>query len=442
MRIDAIRTRNVLSRQLSRRTLLAGAGMTSLAAVLSACGGDEEVEGGSGTTTLTWWHIQDFDPLLSRWEEVVNEFHEEHANIRLDVTPLNNDVFKSELTTAMQGDEPPDMFQSWGGGVLAQFAEAGLVQDITDGVEPILGNFHEHALAPYTIDDRIYGLPFNMGMVGIWYNQTLFEQAGITEPPTTWNQFLEVVQQLKAANITPIALGGEPLWPGHYWWTYLAMRVAGVEGLQAAAEERSLEAPEFVQAGELLQELTALEPFQPGFLSASYDQEDGQAALVGTGQAAMELMGHWAPNVQVDASGTEGLGEALGFFPFPEVEGGAGAVTEVLGGGDGIAVGRDAEEGVFEFLNFMFEVERYRGTVETGAPLSVMPETDDAVEDPRLHLVLEQLGQQTAFQLYVDQDFPPAVGQEINASTGALIAGEKDPEAVVRDVTAVWQREQ
>jgi raffinose/stachyose/melibiose transport system substrate-binding protein len=447
-----MRTDAIIRSTLTRRSLLAATGLTGLSAALAACSADDDLgtddEGGNGeaaaaTGTLSWWHIQDFDPLLTRWTEVVEEYQESQSNVTLDVTPYNNDIFKPELDTAMQGDTPPDMFQSWGGGFLQAFADAGLVQPLPESAQGILGNFHEHALTPYTLEDgQVYGLPFNMGMVGIWYNQALFDQAGISAPPATWAEFLEAVQALKGAGITPIALGGQSLWPGHYWWTYLAMRTAGVDGVQAAAENQSIDAPEFVRAGELLQELIALEPFQPGFLSAEYDTEDGQAALVATGQAAMELMGHWAPVVQADSSGTDGLGDDLAFMPFPAVDEGPGTVTENLGGGDGIAFGRDADpEALADFLNFFFEPERYSEAVATGGALSVMPEADDAVESPHQQLVLEELANQTEFQLYLDQDFPAAVGDEVNAQAGALFAGETDPQGFVDSVTQVWQRQ-
>ena len=56
--------------------------------------------------------------------------------------------------------------------------------------------------------------------------------------------------------------------------------------------------------------------------------DDAEAAAVGNGKAAMELMGQWAPSVQMDQSADKkGLGEDLGWFPFPTVAGGAGAAN-------------------------------------------------------------------------------------------------------------------
>src|SRR5204862_4515291 len=136
-------------------------------------------------------------------------------------------------------------------------------------------------------------------------------------PPKTWTEFLATVQKLKDAKVTPISLAGQDKWPGHYYWAYLAMRVAGVDALRQAAVDKNFDKPEFVQAGARLKELVDLKPFQNGFLAAQYGTPDGQAATMGNGAAAIELMGQWAPAVEESSSAsTKGLGDKLGFFPF------------------------------------------------------------------------------------------------------------------------------
>ena len=67
----------------------------------------------------------------------------------------------------------------------------------------------------------------------------------------------------------------------------------------------------------------------------------------------MELMGQWAPSVQRDQSADkQGLGDKLGWFAFPVVTGGAGAATDGVGGGNGIAVGKNAPPEAIDFLKF------------------------------------------------------------------------------------------
>ncbi|ROO61961.1 raffinose/stachyose/melibiose transport system substrate-binding protein [Micromonospora sp. Llam0] len=421
---------------LSRRTLLSLAGLGAGAVALGGCG-----DSGSDSAGIEWWHIQNTDPMLPVWAAFAEEFQAQNEGVGITITPLENEAFKARLTTVTQAGDPPDIYHTWGGGVLRQQVEAGLCQDITDAVAPWRDILQPASTLPYEIDGRLYGVPFDIGMVGFWYNKALFADAGITAPPQTWAEYLEVVGRLKSAGITPIALAGGEKWPGHYYWAYLAMRIGGIEALSQAAEDDNFTTPAFIGAGERLAELVALEPFQEGFLGASYGQPDGQAAAMGNGDAAMELMGQWAPAVQEEASGVEGgLGTDLGFFPFPAVDGGQGSASDAFGGGGGFAIGRDASPDAIRFLEFISQVDKQRRAVATGAFLPVTIGAEDAIEDPNLAAVAETLANASNFQLYLDQAYAPAVGQEVNDRVAELIAGQMTPEQVAEAVTVVAQR--
>jgi raffinose/stachyose/melibiose transport system substrate-binding protein len=424
------------------RRLLALCAASAL--LLAACGGNG-ADSSSGEQTIDWWHIQSDQPMRGVWAKLAKEFEASHPGVKIKITPLQNEPFKAKVTTAGQSGNPPDLFQSWGGGVMKQQIDAGLVQDITNDVQDLSGNISPGALSPYQLDGRTYGIPFTSGMVGFWYNKALFDKAGITEPPATWAEFLDVVEKLKAAGITPIGLGEKEKWPGHFYWTYLAMRQVGKAGLDAAIKDGSFDSPGFVQAGDNLKALVDLEPFQKGFLGAAYAEgPESEAALMGNAKVAMELMGQWGPGTQTGASGRteeEGIGDDLGFFPFPAVDGGSGAPTEVLGGGDGFVVGKDAPPETLEFLKFLFDETNYRNVVKQGQFIPTLAGTEDTLVDKRLEPLLDTLSQSTEFQLYLDQAYPPAVGETINDSTAALFAGEMSPEDVAQAVATTAKNE-
>ena len=126
-------------------------------------------------------------------------------------------------------------------------------------------------------------MPFDLGMVGFWYNKELFAQAGIDAPPTTWDEFLDVVQRLKDAGITPIAVGGQDRWPAHFYLAYLILRIGGQEAIEEIAANRSFDHPAVIEAGNQLQRLVELEPFQEGFLASTWPGPDGEAGWIGTG---------------------------------------------------------------------------------------------------------------------------------------------------------------
>jgi raffinose/stachyose/melibiose transport system substrate-binding protein len=270
----------------------------------------------------------------------------------------------------------------------------------------------------------------------MFYNKALFAQAGLDPeaPPTTWDEFLAAVDTLKAAGITPISLGEGDKWPGHFWWVYLAIRLGGEEAfLKAYSREGSFADETFVQAGEYLNQLIEKNPFPEGFLAMTYGDQE---TVMGNGEAAMELMGQWSPDVQRSNSESgEGIGDDLGWFPFPVVEGGAGNPTDVLGGGDGFAVGVNAPDEAVEFLRFITSEENQRAMFAQGLVLPVVTNVDDLFADaPVAAAILNARNNAPYFQLYYDQFLPPSVGIAVNDAVETLFAGSASPEDVAQAI--------
>jgi raffinose/stachyose/melibiose transport system substrate-binding protein len=440
-----------------------------LALVLAACAGDgtaedvtttadEEVtettaEQAATTTaaeetpaeevSIDWWHIQNNDPGLTDWQNMADEFMAANPNVTINITVYENDPYGPALDAALNAGEVPDLFQSWGVGDLRDKVEAGLVQDVTDATADVIDQYSPAAIGLYQVDGRQYGIPFNIGVVGLWYNQDLFADAGLEAPSTTWDGLLQDVQTLKDAGVTPIAVGAGEQWPAHFWYSYLMVRIGGAEAMNQLAETNDFEVPHVIQAGEMVQQLVAAEPFQPGFLAANWDAPDGEAGLMANQQASMDLMGQWAPgtfrtHAGVDITAGEELPWSLGWAPFPAVEGGAGVESDVFGGGDGFAVGRDAPPEAVDFLEFITNADNQRTWAQnTGLPVNL--EAVDAVTDPNLQAVLEGVNNATFMQLYLDRFFTAEVGAEINEQTARLFAGDVTPEEAAAAITAVAQ---
>ncbi|MGV9407642.1 extracellular solute-binding protein [Streptomyces sp. NPDC003667] len=426
---------------LSRRGFLAASAAAGLGVTaLSGCGGDSDGGSSSGTTTIEWWNISTTQPTKTVWAGLAKKFEAQNPKVKVKIVQLENDAYKSKMTALTASGKLPDIFHTWGGGVLRQQVAAGLVEDLTDRTKPWAEGLLPVAGQPYLLDGKAYGIPFDIGMIGFWYNKALFKKAGISTPPTTWSGFLDTVRTLKSAGVTPIALAGKEKWPGMYYWAYLSMRTAGAEALQKAGDARDFTGADFVDAGRHLKELVALQPFQKGFLGAAYSTPTGQAATVGNGKAAMELMGQWAPVVEADSG--KGLGSDLGFFPFPAVEGGKGEITEVFGGGGGHALRKGAPQAAFDFLKFFASETTDRELVKKTGVLPVVPAAENALTNANLKAVQAQLKAATGFQLYLDQAYAPAVGQEVNDSVAALIAGSKSPEQVAQSITKTAKEEQ
>ncbi|HTX80185.1 MAG TPA: extracellular solute-binding protein [Longilinea sp.] len=388
--------------------------------------------------TITWWHISTKDPALSDWQKMADDYMAAHPNVKIEITVLENEAFKTKLTTVMQSGEVPDIFQSWGGGTLKEQVDAGLLQDITPALDADNGawrnTFAPSALAVYAQDGKNYGVPWDMGMVGFWYNKDLFAKAGIENTPTTWSEFLTDVQKLKAAGITPIALGEKDSWTGMHIWSYLATRIGGKDAFLAAANRTgSFTDPAFVQAGVELKKLIDLQPFQSGYLGASHDE---MQATFGNGKAAMELSGQWAPSVE-KANSADGVGvKNLGMFNFPAVEGGVGLATDVVGGGNGFAIGKNAPPEAIDFVKYLTSVDNQKIIAAHGTGTPPVKGADVALTDPNLLLVTQSVANATYFQLYYDQYMPSAMGGVINDAVQKLFAGTATPEQVAAEIEA------
>jgi len=393
--------------------------------------------------TIEWWHIQNTDPMMTVWADMANEFMEANPNVTINITVMENEAFKAALQTNLQAGEVPDLFQSWGGGGLREQVDAGLVQDITDLSSGFIGNLNEGAVGLYQVDGVQYGIPFNLGMVGFWYNKDLFAEAGIDAPPATWDEFLEDVQALKDAGITPIAVGAGDKWPAHFYYSYLMIREGGEAAMDQVTTDLNFNTPEFIEAGNQLQRLIDMEPFQPGFLAAPWDAPDGESGTIGTGAAAISLMGQWGPGAYANQSGigtpedpiADRLPAEFGWFPFPAVEGGAGAGTDGFGGGDGFAVGKDAPPEAVQFLEYITGLDQAIRVGETGTTLPVTKGSEVSITDPYQLAVLEGLSQASFVQLYLDQYFSPELGAAVNDAVATLFAGTATPEEVAEAIT-------
>lgn len=101
--------------------------MVLLTLFVSACGGTTTT-GSSQKVTINWWHINNTNPLKTDWQNLANQYMQTHKNVDIKITVIGTDQnYQQKLETAMQAGTPPDIFQSWGGGGMQQYAQAALL---------------------------------------------------------------------------------------------------------------------------------------------------------------------------------------------------------------------------------------------------------------------------------------------------------------------------
>jgi raffinose/stachyose/melibiose transport system substrate-binding protein len=429
------------------RSKTRGAALAALCAgamlVATACGSDDDSSDSGDATTITWWHNSNNEPGKGYYEKVAKDFEADHPGVKVEVTDMAHEDMVDKLDAAFQAGDIPDIYMERGGGELADHVEAGMVKDISDSASEEIAKIGG-SVGGWQIDGKTYALPFSVGVVGVWYNTELFEQAGITEPPTTMDEWYDDIAKLKDAGITPISVGAGDKWPAAHYWYYTALRSCPSDVLKDAVTSLDFSDPCFVEAGEVLEDLLATDPFNKGFLTTKAQEGATSASgLLATGKVAMELQGHWEPGVmQGLTEDGKGLGDKTGWFPFPAVEGGQGDPADALGGGDAWAVSEDAPDEAVELVKYLLSDEVQTGFAENDMGLPTNPAAGDAVKDPALAQLLEVRNAAPYVQLYFDTAFGTSVGGAMNDEIALLFAGEASPQDVVDATQAAADQEQ
>ena len=374
-------------------------------------------------------------------DAVIAAFNAEHPDIQVVAERLPNEDFKKKLPTLLQTNEAPDLFYSWGGGILEEQVAAGVTRDISGLLdEDFLTTMSPAGMNAFTIDDDIVGLPQQVQEVGFWYNRDLADQAGIdVQAIETWDDFLAAVQRAKDAGITPIAVGGLDKWPLHFYWSYLAMREAGLQGFLDAqnGEGDGFAAEPFVRAGEEFKRLIDMEPFQEGFMTMGYTDTSG---FFGDGGAVFQLMGNWDYGTQRGASQSGGLDDdKLGFLRFPTVEGGAGNAADTFGGINGFVVSSDAPDEAVTFLEYLMNTENQLEAGRLGIFIPMAAGSAEGLSNPFFAQISRDLSESQWHQIFLDQSLGADVGGVVNDISAQLATGDIDPQTAAELIQESWE---
>lgn len=376
-------------------------------------------------------------------EQIARDFEAQNEGVTVTFEYVANEAYKARLPTVLQSNAAPDIFYSWGGQTVVEQVEAGFLQPIDDLLpEGFRETIPEAGLQAYEVEGQLYGLPQYATEVVFWTNTALAEQAGIDyNAIETWDDFLAAVQQAKDAGLTPIVAGGQDKWPLHFYWSYLALREGGPNVVTdaMAGENGGFENEAFIEAGRKFQQLAEMDPFQPGYISTTYETASGMFA---DGAGVFHLMGDWdyLPMRERSTSG-EGLpDDQLAIISFPAVadpvaEGGNEAT---LGGINGWAVSANAEPEAVEFLAFMMNAENQReaGTQQLFIPIAVG--TSDGMENPFYVQVAQNIEASSYHQIFLDQYLGASVGATINDISADLAQGAITPEDAAAQVQEAW----
>ncbi len=123
-------------------------------------------------------------------------------------------VFRAVIKPRLIAGDPPDTFQLHAGLEVEGYSPEEYLKPVDDvyaaeGLEEV---FPSDLLTLLKYKDHYWGIPVNIHRSNIlWYDKSIFEDAGLT-PPTTWDEFFAVCEALKAEGIVPIVMGTQGGW--------------------------------------------------------------------------------------------------------------------------------------------------------------------------------------------------------------------------------------
>ncbi|EYR64972.1 sugar ABC transporter substrate-binding protein [Actinotalea ferrariae CF5-4] len=425
----------------TRKALMLPMAAVTAAALLAACGGGDAGSGsaggeGGGDVELTFWHNSTTGPGKEYWDETAAQFEEANPGVTVSIQTIQNEDMDGKLQTALNSGDAPDIFMARGGGKLADIVEAGQALDLTDLIADDVKDAVGGTLNAFSIDGKVYGMPTSVLPGGIYYNTSMFEQAGIEGTPETIEELEDAVAKIKELGVDPIALGGKAAWPAAHWYYFFALRTCSQEAMETDGAAVQFEDPCWEEAAQELQDFASIEPFNEGFLTTdAQGSAASSAGMIANEQAAMELMGAWNPGVIADLTPDKQPMEDLGWFPFPAVEGGEGDPSAMMGGVDGYACSAQAPaEECAAFLNFFMSQERQEAYAEAFVTLPASQEAQGVVTDPALLDILAAYNDAAYVQVWLDTQFGQNVGNALNAGVVEMLAGSGTPEGIVTAV--------
>lgn len=166
------------------------------------------------------------DKLLNLDLSVIEGYEESARNATgIDVTIVTSpDVaaYQTSIQQSIREESAPGLFTWWGGYQLQTLVENGLVEDLTQVWEEYItpAGVSADIAEAFTYDGKIYASPYSILYNVILYNKEVFEAAGVSSEPQTFEEFLDACEKIKAFGVTPIAFKNDS-WAGFIWFQAL-----------------------------------------------------------------------------------------------------------------------------------------------------------------------------------------------------------------------------
>lgn len=295
------------------------------------------------------------EPQAEVIKAAIEEFTTLYPDVTVNVNWMGRDITKTIVASLDAGQV--DIWDQSINMVIELYSDYGYeLTDLMAQENPVLdGKTYNDVANPalisavkqYAPDGLIHGVPYQPNVVAVFYNRDMFEQAGITAAPETWEELMDVCQKLQDAGFTPFSVDdGYVVLP---FGMYLG-RLKGVDFVEDLVYNAAAwDDPAVKQAADAMQALWDNGYMSKNAASNKYPAGQNEVAM---GDAAMYLVGSYMLNEVKEIAGDD---FNWGAFAFPSPEGSELPSTANTYGMQILQVAKNAQdpELAFYFATFL-----------------------------------------------------------------------------------------
>lgn len=264
----------------SIKFLLSAAALTLLSVGLAGCGNS------SSQTTIQFFSTKTEN--AATYKKMISEFEKKNPKIKVQLSSPSNagTVLKSDLTK----NSVPDVMAMGGDVNYKQVQKAGVLVDMSkESFTKTTMPQYQKMITSISKGGKLDAVPYATNASGIVYNKALFNKAGITSVPTTWDELMQDAQTLKSKGITPFELPYQDSWTTMGVFNQLSSNMIPETWIDKRLDNKTTFAADYKPVMEKYLEISKLA--QKDYMGTSYN--DGTKA-VATGKAAMMINGNFA----------------------------------------------------------------------------------------------------------------------------------------------------
>jgi sn-glycerol 3-phosphate transport system substrate-binding protein len=280
---------------------------------------------------IKFWHAMS-GKRIDLLKGLADDFNKTHAGITVEsqyVGSYNETLNKT--IAAVKAGNPPHIFQLYEIGTRGMI-DGGMIVPIGDLAKPgevDWGDYVDAVMSYYTVDGKLYSMPFNSSTPILFYNKTAFKKAGldVNKPPDTWNQVRAMGKKIMDSGAAEAGI----TWNMHCWYfeewhaVQNALLVDQENGRKGRATKVLFDGPVGVN---IVKWWTDLEKDKI-FLNTGRGWSNHRKAFI-SGQAAMMISSTSDVTQMTDAFNQKGWDLGTGFLPRPDAVPRQGVI---IGGG-------------------------------------------------------------------------------------------------------------